>query len=47
MMNSLVELSWRTHLSYPFGMRKASGDSETIQKFSKEVGTSSWEVIVS
>jgi hypothetical protein len=47
MKNSPAEFSWRTRLSYPSRMKKASGDSETIQKFSKEVGTSSWEVIVS
>jgi hypothetical protein len=46
MTNSPAEFSWRTRLSYPSGMRKAYGDSETIQKFSKELGTSSWEVIV-
>jgi hypothetical protein len=46
-MNSPTELIWRTRLSYPSGMRKVVEDSKTIQKFSKEVGTSFWEVIVS
>jgi hypothetical protein len=42
MTNSPTEFSWRTRRSYPSEMQKASGDSETIQKFSKGVGTSSW-----
>jgi hypothetical protein len=45
--NSPTELSWRTRRSYPSGMQKFSGDSEIIQKFSKGVGTSSWEVVMS
>jgi hypothetical protein len=45
--SSLTKFSWRKCLSYPAGMQKSSIESETIQKFSKEVETSSFEVIKS
>jgi hypothetical protein len=44
--NSLAEFKWRICRSYPSGMRYASEDLETIQKFSKGMGTSSWEIVV-
>jgi hypothetical protein len=45
--SSLAEFNWRKCFSYPVGMRKASIESEAIQKFSKEVENSSCEVIMS
>jgi hypothetical protein len=41
------EFSQRIRLSYPGGMQKASRESETIQKLSKEAEPSSCEVTVS
>jgi hypothetical protein len=45
--SSLDEFSRRIRLSYPGGIRKASRESETIQKFSKESVLSTCEVVLS
>jgi hypothetical protein len=45
--SSLDEFSRRNHLLYPGGIRKASRESETIWKFSKESVIYACEVVLS